>query len=183
MASAGKSNGRNPLQGGHNVGEKFTSPYLQAPNNSTLLCQALSLELLFEGSQQDYTFIKNLLEDLVSALLHWGADAAVNDTCIVSGQRPLHMATERHSHRVVSSVIEAGAHLDAVNRDGQTALDIAIKRGDPAVISIMSSPLPLYCQVSRFIIASDDFPYKNLHYIPTKVKAYIALHDSSLPEV
>ena len=175
-----RANGRNPLQGKSehdNVGETFTSAYLRAPSNSTLLCQALSPKLLYEDTPWNYSSMKHLVEDLICALLHWGADAAVNDPCIVSGQRPLHMAAEHHSHRVVSSLIEAGAHLDAVNRDGQTALDVTIKRGDPEVIStIPTSPLPLYCQVSRFIALSGNFRYKPLQ-LPTRVKAFISLHD------
>ena len=67
----------------------------------------------------------------------------------------LHMAAEHHNHRVVSSLIEAGAHLDAVNRNGDTTMDIAIKRDDPEILAaIPASPRPLYCQVSRFIATS-----------------------------
>jgi len=45
-----KANGRNPVLGGSdcdNIGQKFTSAYLYAPNDSTLLCQALSPKLLY----------------------------------------------------------------------------------------------------------------------------------------
>ena len=178
--------GRDPVLEGsecNKVGKRFTLAYLYAPNNSTLLCQALSLDLYVTHSWETpcWNFKQDLADDLIPALLHWGADAAVNDPCIVSGQRPLHMAAEHHSHRVVSSLIEAGAHLDAVNRDGQTALDVAIARNDPEVIStlILTSPLPLYCQVSRFIATSGDCGCQDLH-IPAKVKEFVALHDKCL---
>ena len=175
-----KDNGGNQGRDCDNIGHKFTSAYLYAPNDSTLLCQALSPKLLYEDWQRDYTFIKDLVEDLISALLLWGADAAVDDPCAVSGQRPLHMAAEHHNHRVVGSLIEAGAHVDATDRNGETAMDIAIKRGDPEVLAaIPTSPLPLYCQVSRFIATSGDFAYKMLH-LPANVKTFIALHDKCL---
>ena len=175
-----KDNGGNQGRDCDNIGHKFTSAYLYVPNDSTLLCQALSPKLLYEDWERDYTFIKDLVEDLISALLLWGADAAVNDPCTVSGQRPLHMAAEHHNHRVVGSLIEAGAHVDATDRNGETAMDIAIKRGDPEVLAaIPTSPLPLYCQVSRFIATSGDFPYKMLH-LPANVKTFIALHDKCL---
>ena len=112
-----------------------------APNNSTLLCQALSPKLLYEDWQRDYTFLKDLLEDLISALLHWSADAAIYDSCAVSGQRPFHMAAEHHNHRVVGSLIEAGAHLDAVNGIGDTGMDIAIKRDYPEILATIRSPI------------------------------------------
>ena len=179
-----KLHGRDPVLEGNEcniAGKKFTSLYLYAPNNCTLLCQALSpdLDATHNWETPCWKFKQDIIDDLIPALLHWGANAAVDDPCITSGQRPLHMAAEHNSHRVVSSLIEAGAHLDALNRNGKTALDIAIARGDPEVINVFSehtSPLPLYCQASRFIAISGDMSYKGLQ-IPTKVKAFISLHD------
>jgi len=59
------------------------------------------------------------------------------------------MAAEHHNHRVVGSLIEAGAHLDAVNGNGDTAMDIAIKRDDPEILAaIPASPLCLSASIN-----------------------------------
>lgn len=74
------------------------------------------------------------------------------------------MAAEHHSHRVVSSLIEARA---AVNREGQTALDVSIKRADPEGIIAVSkyiTQLPLYCHVSQFMEKYCDVLYQSLNY-------------------
>ena len=102
-----KDNGGNQGRDCDSIGQKFTSAYLYAPNNSTLVCQALSPKLLFEDWQRDYTFIKDLVEDLISALLQWGADAAVDDPCTVSGQRPLHCEwTDPSTWQLSTTIIE-----------------------------------------------------------------------------
>lgn len=74
------------------------------------------------------------------------------------------MSAEHHSHQVVSSLIEAWA---AVNREGQTALDVSIKRADPeGIIAVFKyiAQLQLYCHVSQFMEKSCGVLYQSLNY-------------------
>ena len=130
---------------------------------------------------------------MVSKILHWEAGSlAINamDNC---GDRPLHEAVNQSSkcERVrtqcihksgvkrinfVTTLVNNGAHLDAVNSHGRAAYqdywdNLKIKR-----IVTPPKPLPLTCLASR-AVAAGDIPYNELTCIPSRIKAFVALHD------
>ena len=55
----------------------------------------------------------------VSSLLLTGVSG---NTCDLQGESPLYSAASREHEAIVSTLLQAGVQVDAVNRDGETAL-------------------------------------------------------------
>ncbi|VDM57073.1 unnamed protein product [Angiostrongylus costaricensis] len=78
---------------------------------------------------------KCLQIDPLQLLITLGAD--VNKSDATYHNTPLHWAATNGNFTAVNTLLKAGCDLAAMNRDNETALDIAVRRGDNALISRM----------------------------------------------
>ena len=167
------------------IGRKLVGEHLFFTEGKTLLHLALSTVpdkikkdswgVLYSVSTIDSVRLVFDLGLLVTALLQWGADAAI-DTPDWNGERPLHLAVKLANTTtmdVIAPLVKLGVHLDYVNRKGWTALDIC-KRKEARELLTPSGPLPLSCLTCHVIIDS-QIPYEALA-IPPRIKGVIASH-------
>lgn len=175
------------------LGRKLVENHLHSLQGTTLLHMALNdsrlvkayktvlwWESLEIGSETARSIDQGLL---LRGLLRWGADAAI-DVFDWNGQRPLHLAVKltkgeslRLKQSVISPLVESGAHLDYVNRDGMMPLDMlsvseALETQD---LLSPSGPVQLTCLACRKI-TSERLPYEEMD-IPLSVKKLIRYHD------
>ena len=80
---------------------------------------------------------------------------------------------------MILSLYESGAHIDSVDKHGKSAHDYLREVDLTSYLEqyIPSSPLPLFCLVSRTIV-EENFSYLRMDIIPSKLKKFIALHDT-----
>ena len=162
------------------LGKKLVDGYLIYAEEASLLHLALS-----DVKKIYYlTYLTLQLGLLIRALLRWGADAAI-DLPDWNGQRPLHLAVRLINNPVLheaavdvmAPLVEFGAHLDLVNREGKTALSLC--RSDEEREMLMpSEPLRLSCIACHKIVI-EEIPYRKLN-IPPFVKGVIRDHDWKL---
>ena len=116
-----------------------------------------------------------LCADVVRTMLECGGDRYI-DSLDKHGKRPLHVAVQSGKPELVSLLLEFGAHLDAVNRDGSTAAEV-VGHKNSGIQAIFSDflPLPLACLASQTIVGA-KMPYKTLN-LPLHIINYIKLHD------
>ncbi len=77
--------------------------------------------------------------EIVKLLIANGADVHVRDDRGHSnGWTPLHWAVRENQKEIVKLLLEGGADVHARNRNDETSLDIAIKRGDKELIGLLS---------------------------------------------
>lgn len=89
---------------------------------------------------------------------------------------PLHVAK---SAAVVSLLIEGGAHLDAVDSQGKTAIQVNQDHEIQQLLKDhLSQPLNLSCLTARAIV-NHGMPYKHAP-LPTHIKKFISYHDPNL---
>ena len=86
------------------------------------------------------------VEDIVRSVLECGGNTLIN-AFDKHGRRPLHVAVQSGKHELVSLFLEFGAHVDAVNREGSSAAEMAGERNAEPIQRILSDLLPLTCQV------------------------------------
>ena len=161
------------------LGRKFVAGYMNLENsgdNLTLLHLALYSSSLQNG------VIQTGISLLIPALLRWGSDAVVNVPNL-NGMRPLHLAISIiDSSRVLTHLLDYGAHLDAVNAAGKSVLDIyrarRMRLSDPLKADLeavlYASPLSLACHACRVVVA-EELPYEAM---PPHVKDLIR-HDKA----
>lgn len=162
------------------LGRQFVKKYLYALEGSTLLHYALTNFTILEEDEDVYDKYPNMAP-VVEAILQWGADEAIN-ALDSRGRRPIHAAVEQANQfedldvqELVSPLIAGGAHLDAVDSKGQTALSVC--DSDVARVVIHSSgPLLLSCQAASRIIL-EQIPYEAFK-LPLHIVELIRLHDS-----
>ena len=159
------------------IGYEFVQRHLHILSASTLLHLALSEYYLLKR-QTVYTSLKDTSR-LVTSLLRWGAHRVVDEPT-AEGERPLHLAahlanSDDSSESLIPILLQYGAHLDAVSATGKTAQDLCTSEMKARFFP--SVPLPLVCQVSRFLVFN-SIPYHKLD-LPPHVKQLIALHDQS----
>ena len=123
-------------------------------------CQAPALHLALETVKS--SLFKNDAEKFVDAVLAVGGDKFID--CADKGQRPLHLVAGNES--LTDMLISHGAHVDAVNGKGKTALP----RDAFGVPS-------LYCTTANAIVQY-SLPYLSIG-LPTHVVQFVVLHDSS----
>lgn len=163
------------------LGSKFVAKYLNSVPGTTLLHYALTNFTVLEEEEAIYDKYSNLVP-LIEAMLQWGADEAL-DTMDSEGARPLHTAVELANElddagivELVSPLIAGGAHLDAVNTEGQTALQLCTNE----VVRVLlhsCGPLSLFCQSAARVVA-EGLPYGDIG-LPSHVVAMLRLHDRS----
>ena len=163
-------------------GTKFVEKYLHTAKGSSLLHLMLSNVPVLE--EEDKLLDKYPdLRTLTNALLQWGADKVIN-LPDVHGSRPIHLAVDLANENesndtvdiqeLVSPLISAGVHLDAVNRKGET-VHFTCTSDLVRVVLYSNGPLALYCQAANRIV-SEEISYKNIG-LPSHIVAHIALHD------
>ena len=159
------------------IGNEFVHRHLFTLPDFTLLHLALSEYYLLKR-RTSYESLTNI-SPLLIALLRWGADRVVDEPTSY-GQRPLHMAVylaNCEGQLVVPILLRHGAHLDAVNRTGKTASDLCTSPELEGAL-FPSTPLPLACQVCRFVV-SNGFPYQDID-LPPHIKHLISMHNVML---
>lgn len=147
-------------------GREFVSRHLDTPsmNERTLLHYAFNHKFRTRISFDNQMEIPML----ITALLRWGADAAI-DVSDAKRQRPIHLAAKLGHPMIITRFLEHNAHFDAVNAEGKACYDI-----NPKVVK-HQNPLPLMCQASRKIVA-EGIPYRMLD-LPQRIKEFINFHD------
>lgn len=163
-------------------GRKFVEQHLNTAKGSSLLHLVLSNMPILEEDEKLLDKYPDLT-NLINALLQWGADEAINKPD-ENGTRPIHLAIDlanknentdsRETRELVSSLIAAGVHLDAVNRRGET-IHFMCSSDLVKVVLYSNGPLPLYCQAATRIVA-EGIPYKDVG-LPFHIVEHISLHD------
>ena len=113
------------------------------------------------------------------------------NTMDMLGNRPLHFcaehigtggfySSEHIRETYISLLVSSGAHLDAVNANGQTAYKVCTS---PRCKELLKPPQPssLKCLASHAIV-DGGIDYQNTASLPPTLKAYIMLHDPKAPQ-
>ena len=146
-------------------GRAFVARHLDTPSMS----ERTLLHYAFNHKFRKKISFDNQMEIpmLITALLRWGADAAI-DVSDSKHQRPIHLAARLGHPMIITCFLNHNAHLDAVNAEGKAYYQITnvVKN---------QNPLPLMCQASRRVVA-ERIPYKMLD-LPRRIKEFISFHD------
>ena len=59
-----------------------------------------------------------------------------------NGVTALMIAVSTGNAQLAEALIKAGAQIDAKNKDGQTALDLALKNSNPKIINLLKTATP-----------------------------------------
>ena len=163
-------------------GRLFVEKHLHAIEGSSLLHLLLSNLPVLEEDEKLLDKYPDLT-NLINALLQWGADEVINMPDR-HGSRPIHLAIELANkcesedsaevQELVSPLILAGVHLDAVNRRGET-VHFTCTSDLVRVVLYSNGPLSLYCQAANRIV-SEEIPYKNIG-LPAHIVEHVGLHD------
>ena len=139
---------------------------------STCLIQSQDVAILHNAVDCDL----NYNVEVVQSMLECGGNSLIN-AFDKHGRRPLHVAVQSGNHELVSLLLEFGAHVDAVNCDGCSAAEVVGRRNTEPIQQILSDllPLPLTCQASRTVVAT-EIRYEMLD-LPLHIKNFIKLHD------
>jgi len=109
--------------------------------------------------------------DVVGLLLECGANIEARDN---EDNFPLHTAANNKPAKpnVVSTLLDSGAHLDAVNGEGKTFGELL--RGQPLheVVTVMKYS-SLQCLAAR-AVKKHNIPYEG--HLPAKLSEFVALH-------
>ena len=174
------------------LGRRLVTNHLNALDGTTMLHMALNDSRLQKASRTKRYSWKNgiacaeLEVDLgllVYSLLRWGADAAI-DVFDWNGQRPLHLAvilteedrTKRSptKHNIVKPLLKYGAHLDYLNKDGKTAVDLCTTESMRALLN-PSTPQPLTCLACMKVIR-EKVDFESIPGVPLRIKKLIRNH-------
>ena len=135
------------------------------------------------GASKDICASKLPLHLVLATLLDLGCSIQCEDS---AGNFPLHLAIklkEDSSLDCVKTLLEYGCHIDAVNYNGQTALDVAetecgFEKHQPSIIAELKRAsfqnITLQCLASRIIIANSiDFS----SILPQKMVDFVSWHE------
>lgn len=147
------------------LGKEFIEDFLMLNNDSTILHHIIKKKL----------FIRN--STVFDFLIQCGAGRALNVR--YKGKTCLHIACISGDIDVIALLYDSGAHIDAVNEQGQIPLDIIKelhpKKTNEFVSRFCSTPLPLQCLAANFIVKY----VPNYDSLPTAVRNYIDLHSDA----
>ena len=119
------------------------------------------LHTAIEITYDEEAFTQSQVETFIGAILEAGGDQII-DCMNIAGQRPLHIVANDQS--LLKLLVDHGAHVDAVNSEGKTALPIGTF-GVPS----------LYCTVANAIVKY-SLPYQSIG-LPPHVVQFVMLHD------
>ena len=159
-----------------------TTRFLYQPFGSTLIHQfCLSCSDIIDvvntchSLHSEYINFKKAVLLSLRLLLSLGGDKAINH-CDTNGDRPIHIAVKKKdfemSSELVTILLEHGAHVDAVDRSGATALDYCATDSP----SLLTDPLPLCCCAARIVVFY-DIQYQQID-LPDHIIQFIQLHDA-----
>lgn len=173
------------------LGKKLVTDHLDSLEGTTLLHMTLNDSRLLKASRSKrYTWKNGVacadfevdLGLLLYSLLRWGADAAL-DVFDWNGQRPLHLAVilteEDRAHRcptkhnVIRPLIQYGAHLDYINKEGKTPRELCQSETTRSLLTPLG-PRPLTCLACVKIIEG-KVAYERMQ-IPHRIKKIIRNH-------
>ena len=181
-------------------GKMFVATNLYFPDGSTLLHEAIAMwrdsftycpkpgSLGVKSQVQQHHHDDTLL---LTALLEWGAAEVINVATPTGGDCPLHQLACALRESVfpnlplygslLSTLITYGAHIDAVNGNGDTAYSICSTVARLAELRAELAPPippPLACLCCHRVLTW-AVPYAQLHCLPPRVKGFIQLHDAN----
>ena len=162
-------------------------PTLEAAVCFRKLFSSISIITVLRSLNMDPKNPPNLLTSVLP-LLH-----GLN-TMDVMGNRPLHACAKLsfgHTNRrsiyreqlesYIPILVDSGAHLDAVNSDGNAAYELCIVTTPLRDLLKPPQPLPLVCQAARAVVRS-RIEFRKSEAVPPKIKNLINLHDPTVPQ-
>lgn len=129
----------------------------------------------------------NVQTNVVQLLLQAGTDPNVAD---LDGNTPLHLLTRTNYGRylntdVIKLVIDAGGHLDLINKNGTTVLDLLKFRQrhlvvqkigpNPEIRSLINNVLPLTCCCAR-VIRIFGWVIDDVQRLPASLQSFVGRH-------
>ena len=108
-------------------------------------------------------------------LTHCNRWIDINATESISGNTALHISCQDDSLAVVRYLLDAGAHIDSLNINEQTPLDVAQTNEIRALLKSRQTPSRLKCRCARLIIA-EKIPYEFLWPEETDMNKFLFLH-------
>ncbi len=136
------------------------------------------------GAGRDVYSQKLPLGKVMSLLLEQGCPLHCEDE---NGQFPLHLAVllkDESAPDVIRTLLEYGAHMDAVNFENKTALQLAMDRNCrpvPGVVEVLMSAvtnhLSLQCLASRALI-QNNIEYSKV--LPPRLIKFVSWHEHDL---
>lgn len=115
------------------------------------------------------------LQLLLACGYHWLDLDAVTKS---GGNTPLHVACQQSAEPIIiKSLVNAGAHIDCINKSGRTPMDYTKNKSMIDFLSPKVFPHRLKCLCSRLLID------RRLHIdhqvqIPLHLRGFVSLHDS-----
>ncbi|KAM6464562.1 protein fem-1 homolog A [Liasis olivaceus] len=107
---------------------------------------------------------------VVNLLLECGADPDSRD---YDNNTPLHVAAQNNCPLIMSTLMEAGAHMDATNAFKQTAYELLDEKQLTKAMMQPFNYITLQCLAAR-ALDKHKIPYKG--FIPEELEAFIELH-------
>ena len=160
---------------------ELVSNFLFHPKRYNLLHFVFwNLQELIYFANYDNTTIAHILKIFIEAVMKAGGERCLN-MVDKDGTRLLHIASKQSlilkTGEYVSTLIEWGAHIDAVDYLGQTAAHPKYcLRNSPTYSYFLSlGPSPLFCYAARTIVR-EHFPYQTLG-LPNHIVSFVKLHD------
>ena len=132
------------------------------------------------GAGKDIVNAKLPLHKAIALFLDLGCSVHCEDE---EGNFPLHLAVklqEDTAPNCIRTLLEYGAHIDAVNFDGKTALDVALKHDTPhkevrnEIQKYLPQYLSLQCLASRAVVKYCD-GYAAV--LPPRLIEYVSWHE------
>ena len=128
------------------------------------------------GTGKDIVKIDIPLHKAIEVFLEWGCPIHCEDE---HGNFPLHLAVKLHdvaAVKCVKTLLEYGAHHDAVNFKGETALDLAKEKPviEQELAHAAVSQLSLQCLASRAVVSHG---LHHLGILPERCLEFVAWHE------
>ena len=183
------------------LGERFVSECLYLPNGSTLLCEVVAMWFELQNQpllecgvgveSEGMSPLHCSNELLLRALLAWGADEVINVPTPPRGDTPVHYLCSAVCEgnrlnsftRLIPVLVNGGAHLDAVNKEGEIPYMMLLcgmptYAINPDIAALLRPPIPprLSCLVCHRILVW-GMAYAQLNCLPDSLIQFIRLHD------
>ena len=137
------------------------------------------------GAGKDIVNAQLPLHKAIALFLDLGCSVHCEDE---EGNFPLHLAVKLHEDTApncIKTLLEYGAHIDAVNFDGQTAFDLALQDSTPQkevrteLQKSLTQFLSLQCLASRAVVKYYS-GYATI--LPPRLIEYVSWHEGDGPE-
>ena len=125
---------------------------------------------LWPSNLLHYCVVSCFPAEFIEAMLQWGAGKYINATTGPYCNRPLHCS---QNPQVTMVLLEYGAHFDAINKFGKTAVNII----DDEEVAHQFIPPPLSCLSAKAVLYH-HINYQDIDY-PQSLKNFICYHDVS----